>query len=146
MSSNYCLKLCPITSSLDLCPIPAAGAKSRNITQAQVILRLMASRPDVFVSCPCGAPSLSRGRAYSLLVQFAFTLRSKSLWTHDHSLFSHLRLLGSLNPEDQVPVFISPRNRVTQLYPRALGSHLVASYDSQSYGGSILTRLHTGTY
>jgi hypothetical protein len=33
---------------------------------------------------------------------------------------------------------------VAQLYPRALGSLFVASYDSQSYGGSILTRLHTG--
>jgi hypothetical protein len=31
----------------------------------------------------------------------------------------------------QVPVFISPRNRVAQLYPRALGSLFVASYDSQ---------------
>jgi hypothetical protein len=27
----------------------------------------------------------------------------------------------SLNLEDQVPAFISPRNRVAQLYPRALG-------------------------
>jgi hypothetical protein len=50
----------------------------------------------------------------------------------------------SLNLEGQVPVFISPRNRVAQLYPRALGSIFVASYDSQGYGGGILTRLHTG--
>jgi hypothetical protein len=34
---------------------------------------------------------------------------------------------------------------VAQLYPRALGSLFVASYDSQGYGGGILTRLHTGT-
>jgi hypothetical protein len=33
--------------------------------------------------------------------------------------------------EGQVPVFITPRNRVAQLYPRALGSLFVASYDSQ---------------
>jgi endonuclease YncB( thermonuclease family) len=33
--------------------------------------------------------------------------------------------------EGQAPVFISPRNRVAQLYPRALGSLSVASYDSQ---------------
>jgi hypothetical protein len=33
----------------------------------------------------------------------------------------------SPNLEDQVPIFISPRNRVTQLYPRALGSLFVAS-------------------
>jgi hypothetical protein len=38
---------------------------------------------------------------------------------------------NSPNREDQVPVFISPRNRVAQLYPRALGSLSVASYDSQ---------------
>jgi hypothetical protein len=32
---------------------------------------------------------------------------------------------------------------VTQLYPRALGSLFVASYDSQGYGGAIPTRLYT---
>jgi hypothetical protein len=48
--------------------------------------------------------------------------------------------------EDQAPVFISPRDRVAQLYPQALGSHFVASYDSQGYGGGIRTRLHTGMY
>jgi hypothetical protein len=31
--------------------------------------------------------------------------------------------------EGQVPVFISPRNRVAQIYPRALSSLSVASYD-----------------
>jgi hypothetical protein len=33
---------------------------------------------------------------------------------------------------------------VTQLYPRALDFLFAASYDSQGYGGVILTRLHTG--
>jgi hypothetical protein len=46
--------------------------------------------------------------------------------------------------EDQVPIFISPRNRVAQIYPRALGSLSVASSDSQGYGGGILSRLHMG--
>jgi hypothetical protein len=46
--------------------------------------------------------------------------------------------------EDQVPVFIFPRNRVAQIYPRALGFLSVPSHDSQGYGGSILSRLHTG--
>jgi hypothetical protein len=32
---------------------------------------------------------------------------------------------------------------VAQLYSQALGSLFVASYDSQGYGGGILTRLHT---
>jgi hypothetical protein len=48
------------------------------------------------------------------------------------------------NIEGQVPVFILPRNRVAQLYPRALGSLFVASYDSQDNGGDILSCLHTG--
>jgi hypothetical protein len=43
-------------------------------------------------------------------------------------------------------VFISPRNRVAQLYPRALGSLFAAFYDSQGCGGGILTRLHTGWF
>jgi hypothetical protein len=37
------------------------------------------------------------------------------------------------------PVFICPRNRVAQLYPWALSSLYVASYNSQGYGGGILT-------
>jgi hypothetical protein len=45
----------------------------------------------------------------------------------------------SPNLEGQVPVFVSLRNRVTQLCPRALGSLYVASYDLQCYGGGILT-------
>jgi hypothetical protein len=47
------------------------------------------------------------------------------------------------NLEDQVPVFMSPSDRVAQLYPQAPGSLFVAFCDSQGYGGSILTRLHT---
>jgi hypothetical protein len=58
------------------------------------------------------------------------------------TMFYYPNFLDSSNLEGQVPVFISPRNRVAQLYPQALGSLFVASYDSQSYGG-ILTRLHT---
>jgi hypothetical protein len=53
----------------------------------------------------------------------------------DHTLLSQIRDFPNL--EGQVPVFISPRNRVAQLYPQALGSLFVASYDSQDYGGSI---------
>jgi hypothetical protein len=42
----------------------------------------------------------------------------------------------SPNLEGQVPVFISPGNRVARLYPQALGSLFVASYVSQGYGGT----------
>jgi hypothetical protein len=65
-------------------------------------------------SC-CGASSLMRGWVCNLLVQSAVTLRSKSHRTHDHIFLSHLRLLG--------PLFVT-------------------SYDSQGYGGGILTCPH----
>jgi hypothetical protein len=44
--------------------------------------------------------------------------------------------------EGQVPIFISPRSGVAQLYPRVLSSNFVASYDSQGYGGGIRPCLH----
>jgi hypothetical protein len=46
--------------------------------------------------------------------------------------------------EDQVPVFSSASNRVAPVYSQAPGSLFVALYDSQGYGGGILTLLHTG--
>jgi hypothetical protein len=84
--------------------------------------------------CYFVAPSLTRGRVCNFHVQLllglarAVTLVSKSRRTHGHILLSHLRLP---QPEGQVPVFISPRNRVAQIYPRVLGFLSVASYDSQ---------------
>jgi hypothetical protein len=41
------------------------------------------------------------------------------------------------NVGGQVPVFISPRNKVAQLYLQALRYLLVASYDSEGDGGNI---------
>jgi hypothetical protein len=73
----------------------------------------------------------------------AVILGSESNGTHDHILLSQNR--NSPDLEDQVPVFVSRMDRVTQLYPQALGSLFVASYDSQSYGGDIRTRLHRGS-
>jgi hypothetical protein len=72
----------------------------------------------------------------------AVILESESHGTLDHILLSQIRDFPNL--EDQVPVFVSSRNRVSQFYPQALGSLFVASYDSQGYRGSIRTRLHTG--
>jgi hypothetical protein len=85
--------------------------------------------------CNFVAPSLTRGRvctAVQLLLGLAraVTLGSKSRRIHDHILLFHLKLP---NLEGQVLVFISPRNRVAQFYPRALGSLFVTSY-----GGGIL--------
>jgi hypothetical protein len=69
-------------------------------------------------------------------------LRSDSRGTHHHVLLSQIR--DSPKLEGQISVFISPRNRVGRLYPQALGSLCVASYESQGYGGIIQTHLHTG--
>jgi hypothetical protein len=69
-------------------------------------------------------------------------LGSESRGTHDHILFSQIR--DSPNMEGQVPIFISPRNRVAQLNPQASGSLFIASYDTQGYGGGIRTSLHKG--
>jgi hypothetical protein len=96
--------------------------------------------------CWCWEPSLTRGwvcRLQLLLVlASAVILGSESHGTHDHILLSEIR--DSPNLEGQVPLFICPRNRVAQLYPQALGSLSVASYDSQGYGRSIRTHLHSG--
>jgi hypothetical protein len=96
--------------------------------------------------CYFVAASPTRGRVCNLLLLLVLTstvlLGSESRGTQDHILLSQFLRLPHL--EGQVPVFISPRNRVAQLYPRALGSLSVVSYDSQGYGGGILSRLHTG--
>jgi hypothetical protein len=76
-----------------------------------------------------------------LVFASAVILMFESRGTHDHPPLSQIRDFPNL--EDQVPVFISPWNRVTQLYPQALSSLFVASYDPQGYGGGIRPRLHT---
>jgi hypothetical protein len=48
------------------------------------------------------------------------------------------------NPEDLAPMFMSPSDRVAQLYTQAPGSLFVAFYDSHGYDGGILISLHTG--
>jgi hypothetical protein len=75
-----------------------------------------------------------------LVLASAVILGSESRGTYDHILLSQIRDFPNL--EDQVPVFVSSRNRVVQLCPQALGSLFVASYDSQGYGGGIPTHLH----
>jgi hypothetical protein len=65
----------------------------------------------------------------------AVILRPKSRGPHDHILLSEI--IDSPNLEGQVSVFISLWNRVARLYPQALGSLFVASYDLQGYSGGI---------
>jgi hypothetical protein len=83
---------------------------------------------------PYVTSSLTRGwfcrLQLPLILASAVILRSGSRETHDHTLLSQIRDLTNL--EGQVPVFISPRNRVAQVYHQALGSLFVASYDSQN--------------
>jgi hypothetical protein len=55
--------------------------------------------------------------------------------------FYSLRFETPPNPEVQVPVFISRRNTVAQLYRQTLGSLTVTSNDSQGYGGVIRPQL-----
>jgi hypothetical protein len=95
--------------------------------------------------CWYGALSQTRGRVCRLQLLLALAsaliLWSESRGTHDHILLS--QIWDSPNLEGQVPLFISPRKRVAQLYPQALGS-LFVSYGSQGCGGGILTSLYTG--
>jgi hypothetical protein len=88
---------------------------------------------------PYVTSSLERGWVCRL--QFLVALASSVILGSDsHEALGHIllsQIRGSPNLEGQVPLFISPRNRVARLYPQALGSLLVASYDSQDYGGGI---------
>jgi hypothetical protein len=123
--------------------------------QIMLILRILRLRLTtsnfIFQPNTCGyspyvTSSLTRGsvcRLQLLLVlASAVILLSGTRRIYDHVLLSRLR--DSLNLEGQVPVFTSPWNRVAQLYPQALVSLFVASYDSQDYGGGIRPRLHKG--
>jgi hypothetical protein len=78
---------------------------------------------NIYGCSPYVTSSLTRGwvcRLQLLLVlASAVILRSESRGTHDHILMYQIQ--DSRNLEGQVPVFISPRNRVARLYPQALG-------------------------
>jgi hypothetical protein len=54
-----------------------------------------------------------------LVLASAVILGSEFRGIHDHILLYQIR--DSPKVEDQVPVFISPRNRVALLHPPALG-------------------------
>jgi hypothetical protein len=73
---------------------------------------------------PYVTSSLTRGWVCHLQLLLALTssviLWSQSRRTHNHILLS--QIWDSPNLEGQLPVFISPRNKMAQLYPQALGS------------------------
>jgi hypothetical protein len=96
--------------------------------------------------CYFVAPSLTRGCVCNLLYNCFCALPKQSLLGRSPAELTamfYCLIWDSPNLEGQVPVFISPRNRVAQLYLRALGYLFVVSYDSQGYGGGIISRLHT---
>jgi hypothetical protein len=80
------------------------------------------------------APSLTRLRVCNLLLNCFWALPEQSLLSRSPAELTaifYCLIWESPNLEGQVPVFISPRNSVAQLYPRALDSLSVTSYDSR---------------
>jgi hypothetical protein len=80
--------------------------------------------------CYFVAPSLARGRVCNLLYNCFWALPEQSLlsWSPTElTAIFYCLIWDSSNLEGQVPVFTSPRNRVAQLYPRALDSLFAAS-------------------
>jgi hypothetical protein len=69
--------------------------------------------------CYFVAPSLTRGRVCNLLLLLVSPVQSLSGLspTRLKTIFYYPNFLDFPNLEGQVPVFISPRNRVAQLYP-----------------------------
>jgi hypothetical protein len=93
----------------------------------------------------CGVLSDERtGLSFTIAAGLLQRSRSRVPVPQDSLLILLSQVRDSLNQEDQVPVFVSPRNRVDQLYHQTLGS-LLASCNSQGYGGVMRTRLHTAT-
>jgi hypothetical protein len=141
----------------------STGAVSNNWVEVEVKLRLAVSRSvrlgvrhpsgtrdqffflhEIFFTqlwvCYFVAPSLTRGRVRNLLL--LLVLASAVPW--DSTIFYCPSSWDFPNLEGQVPVFISSRNKVAQIYPQALVYLSAASYKSQGYRLGILSRLHTG--
>jgi hypothetical protein len=83
--------------------------------------------------------SLTRGQASRL--QLLLALASAVILGSESRILLH-QIRDSPNLEGQVRVFLSPRNRVFQLYLQALGFLFVVPYDSQRYGVGNRPRLH----
>jgi hypothetical protein len=90
--------------------------------------------------CYFVASSLTRGRVYALLLLLVF---ASAVPRDSRPYFIVPILEASPTWRARSPYFYPPRNTAAQIYRRALGSLSVASYDSQGYGGAILSRLHT---
>jgi hypothetical protein len=90
--------------------------------------------------CYFVAPSLTRGRVCNLLYNCFWAFPEQSLLGRSPSELTaifYCLISDSPNLEGQVLVFISPRNRVVQLYPRALGlfcEELISYFDFTRLG------------
>jgi hypothetical protein len=118
------------------------GVRHSSGTGAQFFFLLEISFRQLRV-CYFVAPSLTRRRVYNLLYNCFWALPEQSFLGRSPAeltaIFYYL-LCDSPTLVGQVPVFLSPRYSVAQLYPLALSFLFIASYDSQGYGGGILTR------
>jgi hypothetical protein len=118
----------PTTVSRPVC----IGVRRPSGTRDQFFFLLEISFRQLRV-CYFVAPSLTRGRVCNLLYNCLWALPEQWLLGRSPAELTaifYCLIWDSSNLESQVPVFISPMNRVAQLYPRALGSFFVASYDS----------------
>jgi hypothetical protein len=98
--------------------------------------------------CYFVASSLTRGLVCNLLLLLGLAsadpLGSESPRTQDHILFSQFLRLPS--PAGPGPcIYIPQEQGGPVIYPQVMGSLFIASYNSQGYGGGILTHLHTAT-
>jgi hypothetical protein len=91
------------------------GVKQPSVAYDQIFINVRQLRV-----CWCVELSLTRERVCRLqlllVLASAVIIGSESHGTRDHIFLSQIR--DSLNLEGQVPVHISPRNRVAQLCPR----------------------------
>jgi hypothetical protein len=115
--SSHCQSQSYVTTDGQSASLPSYQTPS--VAQDQILITVR----QLWI-CWCEAPSLTRGRFCRLQLLLALAiadiLGSKSRGAHDHIWLSQIR--DSPNLEGQVPVFISPRNSVAQLYSQALGS------------------------
>jgi hypothetical protein len=87
-----------------------------------------------FLIYSCGFVILWEDRSVIYLYNCFWALSEQSLLGRSPAELTaifYCLIWDSTNLEGQVPIFLSPRYRVAQLYPQALGSLFVASYDSQ---------------